>query len=325
MKDFLIKNALRNNGGINGHFIKKLTQEQQNEIKSLTSFCPDNTSIQIRIKFILNDIKEYPKCVICSHPVREHNKDLRLLETCSIKCDYQYRANLTKKSNLIKYGVESTTNLKHIKEKIKNTMIEKHGVTSYTLSNDFKTKSKKTKTIKYSNPTYVNPTKGKETKLERYGSENYNNHEKYIETCIEKYGVEHVMQSKEIFEKQQSKCYGAKKYKHLYYRGTYELLFITEFEKRFPIETLENCFAIKYNNDNKPKIYFPDFLIKNKNIIVEIKSPWTYDNNGKNIELRELNHKKWEAAKSLNDYTFLPLKSKSEIKLWFELIDKKMI
>lgn len=325
MKDFLFKNALRNNGGINGHFIKRLTLEQENEIKSLTSFCPDETSIQIRIKFILNDIKEYPKCIICNNPVREHNKDLRLLETCSINCDYQYRANSTKQSNLNKYGVVSTNKLGIVKKKIKNTMLENHGVSAYTLSKDFQNKTKKTKLTRYGNSKYVNPIKGKETKLKRYGNENYNNHEKFIETCIEKYGVEHVMQSKEIFEKQQLSCYGAKKYKHLYYRGSYELLFITEFEKRYPIETLENCFPIKYENLNKPKIYFPDFLIKNKNIIIEIKSPWTYDNNGKNEELRGLNHKKWEAAKSLNNYTFLPLKSKSEIKLWFELIDKKMI
>jgi hypothetical protein len=325
MKEYLLKNSLRNNGGVNGHFIKRLKPEEQNKIIRLTSFCPDNVSIQIRIKLIINDIKEYPKCVICDNPVREHNKDLRLLDTCSKECDYQHRANLTKISNLNRYGVESTNKLAMVKEKIKNTMLDNHGVSSYTLTKDFKDKSKKSKIDKYGNSNYVNPTKGKATKLKRYGDENYNNHEKYIETCIEKYGVEHVMQSKEIFEKQQINCYGAKKYKHLYYRGSYELLFITEFEKRFPIEDLDNCFGIKYEKDNKTKIYFPDFLVKKKNIIIEIKSPWTYDNNGKNDELRESNDKKWEAAKSLVDYAFLPLKNKNEIKLWFDLIDKKII
>jgi hypothetical protein len=49
------------------------------------------------------------------------------------------------------------------------------------------------------------------------------------------------------------------------------------------------------------------------------------DNNGTNEELRHINNKKWEAAKSLNDYTFLPLKCKSDIMLWFDLIDKKMV
>jgi hypothetical protein len=133
------------------------------------------------------------------------------------------------------------------------------------------------------------------------------------------------MQSKEIFQKQQSKCYGAKKYKHLYYRGTYELFFIKKFEKRFKLTDLENCFPIKYNINNKCKIYFPDFLIKTKNTIIEIKSSWTYDNNGKNIALRDVNHKKWEAAKSLKDYKFLPLISMSQIKLYLKLIDEELI
>ncbi len=320
MKDFLIKNALTDKGGINGHFIKKLTQEELDEIYDLTNFCPDDTIIQIRIKFIINDIKEYPKCIICNNPVRKHNKDLRLLNTCSVTCDYHYRANLTKQSNIIKYGVDSTNKLSEVKEKIKKTMIKNHGVKSYTLCDDFKDKAKKTKIDKYNNPTYVNPMKGNKTKLDRYGDKNYNNHDKFVQTCIEKYGVEHVMQTKEVFEKQQLSCYGAKKYKHLYYRGSYELLFIIEFEKRFPIENLENCFPIKYNDDGKTKIYFPDFLIKNKNMIVEIKSRWTYDNNGKNEVLRNMNLKKWEAAKSLTDYTFFPLKSKDEIKLFVKML-----
>jgi hypothetical protein len=128
------------------------------------------------------------------------------------------------------------------------------------------------------------------------------------------------MQSKEIFEKQQSKSYGSKKYKHLYYRGTYELLFITEYEKKFDINELENCFPIKYKINNENKIYFPDFLIKPSKTIIEIKSSWTYDNNGKNKNLREINEKKWEAAKSLNEHNFFPLKSKDEIKLFVKML-----
>ena len=320
MKDLLIKNALRSNGGINGKFIKKLNINQITEILELTSFCPIDTKIQIRIKLILNDITEFPKCIICKNPVRCHNKDLRLLDTCSIECDYKLRVVLTKKSNLKKYGVESTNKLLEVKDKIKKTMVNNHGVESYTISKDFIKKSKKTKIIKYNNPTYVNPIKSKETKLERYGDENYNNQEKFINTCIERYGVEHVMQNKTIFEKQQFSGYVSKKYKHLYYRGTYELFFIKEYENKFDINDLSNGFAIKYDLNGKDKIYFPDFIIKPLNKIIEIKSSWTYDNNGKNEILRNINEKKWEGAKSLSDYTFFPLKSKDEIKLFLKML-----
>jgi hypothetical protein len=320
MKDFLNKNALRNDGDINHHFVKILTTEQINKIIKLTNFCPENTEIQIRIKMILKDILEYPKCVICSNPVRKHNKEFRLLSTCSKECDYKLRTKLTKDSNLKNYGVESTNVLTKVKNRIKKTMIKNHGVESYTLSKDFIKKSDKTKQIKYGNSKFINVEKTKQTKLERYGNENYNNHEKFIETCISKYGVNHVMQNREIFEKQQLNIYGSKKYKHLYYRGTYELLFITEFEKKFDVNDLQNCFGVKYEIDGKIKLYFPDFEIKSIKTIIEIKSSWTYDNNGTNDNLRNINEKKWEAAKSLNDYNFFPLKSKDEIRLFISLL-----
>ena len=325
IKDKIKQEALTKGGKINHFFIKKLTPNNIEEIIKLTEFCPPNTPIKIRVKLIIDGISEYPTCIMCGEPVRPHFKGLHLLETCSKGCDYKNRVNKTKESNLQRYGVESTNKLKSVKQKQKESMIQNHGSEYYVATKQFIKQSDKTKKEKYGNSKFVNPKKGRKTKLERYGDENYNNHEKYIETCIEKYGVEHVMQSKEIFEKQQSKCYGSKKYKHLYYRGSYELLFIKEYEKRFDINDLSNCFSVKYEIDEKIKIYFPDFLIRPKNLIIEIKSPWTYDNNGKNEELRNVNNKKWEAAQSLKDYDFLPLKSKDEIRLWFELLDKKMV
>ena len=325
IKDKILNEGITKTGKINHHFVNRLNTIEIEEINSLTNFCPADTPIKIRIKMIIDNIKEYPKCIVCGEPVRTHFKGLHLLDTCSKKCDYEIRVNNTKKSNLENYGVESTNQLDSVKNKQKESMIHNHGSEYYVITDEFIKKSDITKKKKYGDPKFVNPKKGNKTKLERYGDENYNNHEKYIETCIEKYGVEHVMQSKDIFEKQQSKCYGSKKYKHLYYRGSYELLFIKEYEKRFDINDLTNCFSVKYEIDGKTKIYFPDFLITPKNLIIEIKSSWTYDNNGKNEELRNVNNKKWEAAQSLKDYDFLPLKSKDEIRLWFKLLDKKMI
>lgn len=326
MKEYLINNVLRTNGRINHHALKRLSDEQINEIKELTDFSPDSTPLQIRIKFILEGVTEYPKCVICGDKVRQHHKNLRLLDTCSPDCDYKLRVRLTKESNLRTYGVESTNVLESVKKKQRDSMLKNHGVEYYVTSNEFYDKASKTNlnNLGVPNPMQSKAVQNKvaKTKLERYGDERYNNHEKFIETCIERYGVEHVMQDKEIFERQQKECYGSKKYKHLYYRGTYERLFIKEYENRFPIESLENCFAVKYTYDDKEHVYFPDFLITTNNLIVEIKSSWTYDNNGKNESLREINHAKWEAAKSLEGFKFIALKSKGEIKNYFELLEQ---
>lgn len=325
MKAKIKENAITKSGKINHHFINRLTNKEINEIINLTSFCPIDISVQIRIKLLIDNENKFPECKVCGDPVREHNKGLHLLDTCSKKCDYNLRVKTTKQSNTKKYGVSSTNKLKNVKEKQKNSMLDKYGVTHYTKSNDMLDKSKQTKLERYGDENYNNHKQSKQTKLERYGDENYNNYEQYVDTCIERYGVNHVMQSKEIFEKQQLKCYGSKKYKHLYYRGSYELLFIKEFEKYFDINDLVNCFPIKYKLNGNDKIYYPDFLIKNRNIIIEIKSSWTYDNNGKNLKLRAINDEKWDAANNLKNYSFIPLKSKDEIKLYFELTSKNII
>lgn len=325
MKDRIIKEGMTSSGKINHHFVNRLNSVDVSKINELTNFSPVDTPLKIRIKFIIDGVDTYPKCKVCGEPVRPHFKNLHLLETCSKECDYKIRVNMTKESNLKTYGVESTNQVDSIKEKQNASMIKNHGSKYYVTSDEFIGKSDNTKLEKYGDSKFVNPKKAKETKLGRYGDGNYNNHEKYIETCIERYGVSHVMQDKDIFEKQQLNSYGSKKYKHLYYRGSYELFFIKEYEKMYPISDLENCFPINYELDGKDKIYFPDFLVKPKNLIVEIKSSWTYDNNGKNKDLRNINNKKWEAAKSLDDYNFLPLKSKDEIKLYFELLNKNLI
>lgn len=318
MKDKLIKNIIDCKGRLKTNYMSLLSNEDIKEIKEITNFSPDNTPINILIKFIINDITEYPICKICGKPVMLHNKKLRLLDVCSKECGYVNRVRLTKESNMIKYGTDSTNRLDSIKIKQQISLEKKYGYKSYTQTEEFKNKSKKTKLEKYGYEYFNNMTKNKNTKLELHGDENYNNHNKFIETCMDRYGVSHVMKNKDIFYKQQS-CYGSNRYKHLYYRGSYELHFIKEYEKHFDINTLQNCFPIKYVYKNENKIYFPDFIISNKNKIIEIKSDWTYNNKGKNKELEEQNESKWAAAKKIEGHTITILKSKSEIDLFFTL------
>jgi hypothetical protein len=176
MKNILLKNALTKTGKINHHFVNRLTLNEINEIIKITSFCPQITPIKIRIKFIIDDIKEYPKCKVCGNPVKIHFKGLSLLDTCGKECDYKNRVKETKKSNIIKYGIDSTNKLDMIKNKQKNSMLVNHGVEHYTLSPNFNIKSKSTKLLKYNNENFVNHEKGMKTKLKKYGNQNYNNH-----------------------------------------------------------------------------------------------------------------------------------------------------
>jgi len=73
-----------------------------------------------------------------------------------------------------------------IKQKIKNTKLERYGDESYHNME----KSKQTKLERYGNEHYFNRKKSKQTKLERYGDENYSNTKKSKQTKLERYGDE---------------------------------------------------------------------------------------------------------------------------------------
>lgn len=100
---------------------------------------------------------------------------------------------------------------------------------------------------------------------------------------IDRYGVDHPTKSREIFEKAQSTAYHTFKYKDtdLKYQGSYELDFIEYCCSRNIY--IENGPSIKYEMLNKSRVYHSDFLIRDMNLIVEVKSTYTlnddYDEN----------------------------------------------
>lgn len=63
------------------------------------------------------------------------------------------------------------------------------------------------------------------------------------------------------------------------YQG-YEKFALDELLQLFNEDDIENerykVPIIKYIQDNKEHNYFPDFYIKSKNLIIEVKSEWTY-------------------------------------------------
>jgi hypothetical protein len=298
------QNALTKTGKINHHFINRLTDKEIESIYKITDFCPEYINIKIRIKLIINDINVFPKCIICNNDVKACAKGNELLKFCSDECSYQKRADSTKESNIKKYGVSSTNKLKKVKEKIKSTLLKNHGVESYTISSEFREKSENTKLKKYGDKTFVNPKKCKQTKLKKYDNPNYNNTEKFKETCKKKYGVNHPMQVKKIFEKQQNSLYKSKYYKGIYYRSKSEYKFLLMCEKYGILQHVQNCdISIRYSYNEYEYIYYPDFIIGQNNII-EIKTSWSYNKNGKDKELGLKNDAKWESAKNLIDYNF---------------------
>ena len=248
------------------------------------------------------------------------NTKTHKIYTCSPKC-----SNIKKEmTNLIKYGVKyHSMNTDVFKEKVKKTSNERYGKDYYTQTKDWSKSFKETNLIKYGETTPLKSKtiieKIKNTKKTKYGYSGFNNvekrkitnmlkygfdnpskseliKEKTKQTNNDKYGVDWPNQNIEVFNENQTKRFKTKNHKNLFYKSSYELDFIILCEQNNIL--IENGPTIKYSMFGKNKIYFPDFYIPKLNLIVEIKSSYTY-----NLE-KEINLIK-KTYSELNNYKFI--------------------
>ena len=138
----------------------------------------------------------------------------------------------------------------------------------------------------------------KEGWKEKYGGHPKTNkqvQEKWKATCLEKYGG-HPNQNKEVQAKSEATAFSYKEYmmpsgNMVKYQG-YEDIALNELVKKYEEEDiLIGRSAIPtidyYINDTK-HVYFPDFMIKSENKIIEIKSEWTIQLKRGNVDEKAL-------------------------------------
>lgn len=186
-------------------------------------------------------------------------------DICNSIKDISYKTYI----NHTKYdGLYYCSNCSLIKKE--KVLMERYGVKSYTQTSDFKEKSKK-------------------TCLDKYGYEFYQNSdlykEKIVETCLSNYGCRNVMQNKNVFEKQSKSSYKTDIYENIDYQGTYELDFLEKYYDNIRIEKIN---PIKYFLNENEHYYHPDFYLPDYNLIIEIKSSYTYNYDlNKNLAKKE--------------------------------------
>lgn len=82
------------------------------------------------------------------------------------------------------------------------------------------------------------------------------------------------------------------------YQGSFEFDFLQSLEDDLGlpwlIDNISRGPGINYKFDNKDKLYLPDFIVGN--MIYEIKSSWTWNNKGSNLDLERQNKAKLNAA-----------------------------
>ena len=134
--------------------------------------------------------------------------------------------------------------------------------------------------------------------LDKYGVESFTQTDEFKEsfkrTCIKHYGVDHPMKDPTVCEKVLRKLHKFKEYKLpsgkiiklqgyegkaldlLFNDGLIETDLITS-----KYEIQKEIGQLKYSFKGKGHAYFPDFYIKSKKQVIEVKSTWTFDRCGK--------------------------------------------
>ncbi len=150
------------------------------------------------------------KCDYCDSINNIKNCDyVRLIKKHNNYYCVKCKGKRGKETCMIKYGVESVSQLKQIREKIKKSFIEKFGVDNPMKNADVMNKVISTNIKKYGTKYAISSEevkeKSKNTMMERYGVDNYVSSNNFIEksqkTCLKKYGVPNAQQCKEIREK----------------------------------------------------------------------------------------------------------------------------
>lgn len=184
------------------------------------------------------------------------------IDTCSPKCG-RAKTDIT---NMEKYGCISPTQNKEVLKKRENGYMEKYGQITNLLCDDTKIKIKKTMMDKYG---VENPSQSSVIK------------QKKEDVCMERYGVSNPLQDRKIFDRQQINAFKYENVDGFNCRGSYEKDFILNFKDKIKIE---KPISLNYMYKDKIKRYHPDFYIPEHNLIVEIKSSYTYNYN---VEMNE--------------------------------------
>lgn len=254
--------------------------------------------------FQLDDIKEKSKETKKEkYGDENYNNKEQQVNTVKEKYGEDYYIKLAKrrkKTTMEKFGVEHHLQLPEFLNKQKNTNIERYGVENVSELNS--TKEKRTKTIK-----------------EKFGVENASQNkeikEKKKQTSMNNFGVSHHLKDYKMLQKHFKAQYKVLQYKstELYYQGSYELYFLEKMEEKGKLSEVQNGKSYDYVYNDEKHVYHTDFFYNGENI--EIKSGWTYNKNGKDKELENINKAKWKSVAEFGDKIRIFM-SKQEIEVF---------
>lgn len=249
------------------------------KVKFATTYANKDMDIILEKRKTTN-VKKYGVANVAQADFVRNKLRITTTETADI------RTTKTKETNLKNHGVESTNSLQSVKDKKKDTFIERYGVdhqlkipevaASVSRKN---TENAKERLVK----THI-------TNLERYGCENPSSNkevqDKRTLTMIERFGVENASQNAEVHQKKMRSQYRTKEFifpsgKIIRVQG-YEPQALTELLKIYTEDEIITDTLLKprityIETDGSTHVYFPDIYIPKDNLIIEVKSQYTYN------------------------------------------------
>jgi len=277
----------------------------------VTDFLPNETPLIQRLWHIYNEKREIPVCEYCGKNQCSFKLfNLGYNRFCSCSCSSSGSIDKSKKTKIERYSDENYNN----RDKAEETYFKKTGYCYPQQNPKIKKQTKKTKLEKYGDENYNNREKIENTNLERYGVKNIfllpETQEKirqnyFIETgyysplanpevrekgkqyYIDNFGVTHNMHIGDVADRCKN---GYKNSWHEYTLPSGEVIKLQGFEpKAFDLlleeydedeilyrrTDMPKLFYV--DKDNKQHRYYPDFYIPKDNLLVEVKSTYTYE------------------------------------------------
>ena len=213
----VLNKCITKSNTFNGKMFKKLYTEE------IANFLEKYNIEPKTLYHIWRDNLNYiPSCPICGNPLITYYKGQ---EYCSMKCVLSSEKVKEKKrqTSLERYGVENPSQSKEIQTKVKQTSLEKFGTTHYSKTKEYRDRVQQTSLEIFGVTSYTKTNefkeKSKQTCLEKYGVEyslqSDKIREKSKQTMLEKYGVEHYSQTnefKKLYKETMLEKYGVEHY-----------------------------------------------------------------------------------------------------------------
>ena len=177
-------------------YISKIEGKYNKDIyEYLINRYDDSDSLKETLFRIYNGIEEHPKCPTCGKPLVFKGIFFKFCSNICVQSSYEIKQKI-KQTCLEKYGVDSPLKSDKIRDKGKQTCLEKYGVDNPAKLEENKEKVKQTCLKKYGTISTTQckkiRDKIKQSCLEKYGVDNpaklEENKEKVKQTCLKKYG-----------------------------------------------------------------------------------------------------------------------------------------